>query len=99
MCVNIDNHRECPGACMQFFSVSNVQVYSLPPVALRRLRGLVESGACEQWRNVAGDGGAQTLVIMYWQTGLINTPASLQSVTCTQPLTHRQTGKIIAQQV
>ena len=54
VCVNIDNNRECPGACMQFFSVSNVQVYSLPPVALRRLRGLVESGACEQWRNVAG---------------------------------------------
>ena len=39
-CVNIDNNRWCPGACMQFFSVSNVQVYSLPPVALRRLRGL-----------------------------------------------------------
>ena len=54
VCVNIDNNRWCPGACMQFFSVSNVQVYSLPPVALRRLRGLVESGACEQWRNVAG---------------------------------------------
>ena len=53
-CVNIDNNRWCPGACMQFFSVSNVQVYSLPPVALWRLRGLVESGACEQWRNVAG---------------------------------------------
>ena len=84
VCVNIDNNRWCPGACMQFFSVSNVQVYSLPPVALRRLRGLVESGACEQWRNVAGDGGAQTLVIMYGQTGLINPPASLQSVTCTQ---------------
>ena len=45
VCVNIDNNRECPGACMQFFSVSNVQVYSLPPVALR--------GDCEGWFKVA----------------------------------------------